>query len=89
MTTNRGQTPVDNSKRGLTPRDPMREVKVWDIAVRVGHWSLVVLFAVAYLSGEIEVETLHQRPADRPLRSDRKRAGGGKRHGTRLRLTRL
>jgi cytochrome b len=37
----------------------MREIKVWDIAVRVGHWSLVVLFAVAYLTGEIEVETLH------------------------------
>jgi len=37
----------------------MREIKVWDIAVRVGHWSLVVLFAVAYLTGEIDVETLH------------------------------
>jgi cytochrome b len=37
----------------------MREVKVWDIVVRAGHWSLVLLFAVAYLSGEIEVETLH------------------------------
>jgi cytochrome b len=37
----------------------MNEVKVWDIAVRVGHWSLVVLFAVAYLSGEVDLETLH------------------------------
>ena len=37
----------------------MNEVKVWDPVVRVGHWSLVVLFAVAYLSGEVDVETLH------------------------------
>lgn len=27
-------------------------VKVWDVAVRVFHWSLVVLFTVSYLSGE-------------------------------------
>jgi len=34
-------------------------IKVWDIAVRVFHWSLVVFFAVAYVSGEVESELLH------------------------------
>jgi cytochrome b len=34
-------------------------VKVWDTAVRVFHWSLVVFFVVAYISGEIESELLH------------------------------
>ncbi|NWG86769.1 MAG: cytochrome b/b6 domain-containing protein [Hydrogenophilaceae bacterium] len=33
-------------------------IKVWDPAVRLFHWALVVLFAVAYLSGE-ESEALH------------------------------
>jgi cytochrome b len=33
--------------------------KVWDIAVRVFHWSLVAFFAVAYVSGELESELLH------------------------------
>jgi len=34
-------------------------IKVWDISVRIFHWALVVFFALAYISGEIETETLH------------------------------
>jgi len=30
-------------------------VKVWDIAVRVFHWSLVFFFALAYISEDIEL----------------------------------
>lgn len=36
----------------------MATVKVWDIAVRVFHWSLVAAFVTAYLSGD-ENELLH------------------------------
>ena len=34
-------------------------VKVWDPVVRLGHWLLVVLFAVAYVTGEADFELLH------------------------------
>lgn len=34
-------------------------VKVWDLGVRVFHWSLVILFVVSYLSGEEDDSMLH------------------------------
>jgi len=34
--------------------DTENRVKVWDLGVRVFHWSLVVLFITAYISGEEE-----------------------------------
>jgi cytochrome b len=38
----------------------MATVKVWDLFVRVFHWSLVASFAVAFLSGEDrDLRTLH------------------------------
>jgi len=33
-------------------------VKVWDILIRVFHWSMALFFIIAYLTGE-ELETMH------------------------------
>jgi len=37
---------------------PPASIKVWDLFVRVFHWSLVALFVVAFATGD-EVEWLH------------------------------
>ena len=34
-------------------------IKVWDVGVRLFHWTLVLAYAVAYLSGEVESDRLH------------------------------
>ena len=38
---------------------PETEVLVWDLLVRVFHWSLVVFFGLSYLTGG-ELDWLHE-----------------------------
>ncbi|QFY89161.1 cytochrome b/b6 domain-containing protein [Magnetovirga frankeli] len=35
------------------------QVRVWDLPVRLFHWSLAVSFVLAYLSGENDLDYLH------------------------------
>lgn len=43
-----------------TPASASETVKVWDVLVRIFHWSLVALFATAFITGE-HSETIHIR----------------------------
>ena len=38
--------------------EPQERIKVWDVVVRIFHWSLVVFFALCYLTGD-ELDVLH------------------------------
>ncbi len=39
--------------------DETQQVKVWDLPVRVFHWSLVLGFAAAYLTAEFQIGFIH------------------------------
>lgn len=50
---------ADLAGRALRPATPAKEVRVWDILVRVFHWGLVAAFITAYASAE-EWDALHE-----------------------------
>jgi cytochrome b len=51
---------IVNPARTETGHDPLHaEVKVWDPLVRIFHWSLVMIFLVAWLSAD-EWDRLHE-----------------------------
>lgn len=37
----------------------IEEIKVWDLPVRLFHWTLVLGFATAFISGEVDASDIH------------------------------
>ncbi len=56
MATTSNSSEADRNERSVA--EP-KQVKVWDIAVRVFHWSLVTSFAIAWLSAD-EWDRIHE-----------------------------
>ncbi|MBF0187303.1 MAG: cytochrome b/b6 domain-containing protein [Magnetococcales bacterium] len=51
-----------------TPSEhPPRTIRIWDLPTRIFHWLLAVLFAVAWISGEMELAWLHVRSGEAML----------------------
>jgi len=50
--------PIINRALDVGGARPPTTIKIWDLFVRAFHWSLVALFAVAFLTGD-EIEWLH------------------------------
>ncbi len=52
---NRGQSHQRNDGVTIDLEGTMNLIKVWDLPVRLFHWSLVFAFAIAFISGENEL----------------------------------
>lgn len=37
----------------------IKEIKVWDLPIRLFHWTLVLGFATAFVSGEVDASEIH------------------------------
>ena len=56
MTYNNEQPSAPNVQDQSQDAPRSKETRVWDLFVRVFHWSLLSLVAISYLSGEFELE---------------------------------